>query len=116
MLSEYSDRRIRPGLEGFSEYIAEMKSSITAIESHIDDIVELARLHINDMFQYHARYGYKGWAVLESECAFKDRIVCAQEGTGIIQSILLLFGEGAFDDFAGTSVGIEECRRILGLE
>jgi sugar phosphate isomerase/epimerase len=68
------------------------------------------------IFTRLARYGYQGWAVLESECAFKDKIVCATEGVGFIQGCIIPVAEGAFDDFAGVGVGAEGCRKILGLE
>ncbi|KAL4865518.1 hypothetical protein BDV12DRAFT_174492 [Aspergillus spectabilis] len=68
------------------------------------------------VFTRLAQYGFGGWAVLESECAFKDKEVCAREGAGLIREWIIPVAESAFDDFAGTEVGVEACRRLLGLE
>jgi sugar phosphate isomerase/epimerase len=68
------------------------------------------------IFTRLARYGFEGWAVLESECAFKDKIVCAREGVSFIEKCIIPVAEGVFDDFAGVGLGAEGCRRILGLE
>ncbi|KAL2830460.1 xylose isomerase-like protein [Aspergillus cavernicola] len=68
------------------------------------------------IFARLAQYGYGGWAVLESECAFKDKIVCAREGAGFIESSIIPVSETAFDDFAAGAVGPDGVRRILGLD
>ncbi|KAL4806611.1 xylose isomerase-like protein [Aspergillus unguis] len=68
------------------------------------------------IFTRLARVGYDGWAVLESECAFKDKIVCAREGAGFIQRHIIPVTEEAFDDFAGSGLDEKGCRKVLGLE
>ncbi|KAL4876694.1 xylose isomerase-like protein, partial [Aspergillus karnatakaensis] len=68
------------------------------------------------VFTRMARYGFAGWAVLESECAFKDKIVCAREGVGFIKRHIIPVAEGAFDDFAGADVDEDGIRGLLGLE
>jgi hypothetical protein len=61
------------------------------------------------------QYGYRGWAVLESECAFKDKYVCAVEGAAIIKSFIPVVATGSFDDFAKAPVDQEGIDKLLGL-
>ncbi|PLB46087.1 xylose isomerase-like protein [Aspergillus steynii IBT 23096] len=68
------------------------------------------------IFTRLTRYGYEGWAVLESECAFKDKIVCAEEGAGFIKEHIIPVAETAFDDFAAAKVDRREIDALLGLE
>jgi sugar phosphate isomerase/epimerase len=59
--------------------------------------------------------GYKGWAVLEWECCFKDSVQGAAEGAPFIASHLIDVPTKAFDDFAGAASDTERNRKILGL-
>jgi sugar phosphate isomerase/epimerase len=59
--------------------------------------------------------GYKGWAVLEWECCFKDSGQGAAEGAPFIASHLISVPKKAFDDFAGAATDAARNRRILGL-
>ncbi|KZO92274.1 xylose isomerase domain protein TIM barrel [Calocera viscosa TUFC12733] len=68
------------------------------------------------IFTRLAKYDYPGWAILESECAFKHPEECAREGAPLISKWIVKVAEGAFDDFAGSGVRGEEVRRVLGLE
>ncbi|KAL2870174.1 sugar phosphate isomerase/epimerase family protein [Aspergillus lucknowensis] len=68
------------------------------------------------IFTRLARYGYGGWAVLESECAFKDKGVCAREGSGFIRERIIPVAATAFDDFAGAGATEEQWRVLLGLQ
>ncbi len=60
--------------------------------------------------------GYRGWAVLEWECAIKSPAQGAREGAGFIQRHLIEATTTAFDDFAGGRADKVTNRRILGLE
>lgn len=55
-----------------------------------------------------------GWAVLESECAFKDPIVCAKEGAVFIQEAIVPVAKSAFDDFAGSGMKKKGIQKMLG--
>ncbi|KPI36324.1 uncharacterized protein AB675_7382 [Cyphellophora attinorum] len=48
------------------------------------------------------RYGYQGWAIFESECAFKDMQVSAAEAAVRITDLMVPMAAKAFDDFAGS--------------
>jgi sugar phosphate isomerase/epimerase len=60
--------------------------------------------------------GYRGWAVLEWECAVKSAAQGAQEGAGFIRRHLIEATTVAFDDFAGGAANAVTNRRILGLQ
>ena len=59
--------------------------------------------------------GFRGWAVLEWECAVKSPEQGASEGAPFIAQHLIEATAVAFDDFAGGSIDHETNRRILGL-
>lgn len=59
--------------------------------------------------------GYRGWAVLEWECAIKSAAQGAREGVDFIRRHLIEATTTAFDDFAGGVSDPETNRRILGL-
>jgi hypothetical protein len=67
------------------------------------------------IFTRLTKYDYNGWAVLESECAFKDPIVCAKEGAIFIQNAILPVAQHAFDDFAASGMGDGDVQKMLGL-
>ena len=51
-------------------------------------------------FSKLTQYGYRGWAVMEWECAIKSPEQGAKEGAPFIASHLINATEKAFDDFA----------------
>jgi len=59
--------------------------------------------------------GYKGWAVLEWECCFKDSVQGAAEGAPFIVSHLIDVPTRSFDDFAGAASDTARNRKILGI-
>jgi len=68
------------------------------------------------VFSKLARYEYPGWAVLESECAYKDLETCAKEGVERIRSYIIPVADASFDDFAGGRGASDgELRSILGI-
>jgi sugar phosphate isomerase/epimerase len=60
--------------------------------------------------------GYRGWAVIEWECAVKSAAQGAREGAEFIRRHLIEATTVAFDDFAGGATDSVTNRRILGLE
>lgn len=67
------------------------------------------------VFTRLAKHGYAGWAVVEWECAYKDKVVGAAEGAEFVLAHIIPAAEGSFDDFAG-GADASRNRRILGLE
>jgi sugar phosphate isomerase/epimerase len=59
--------------------------------------------------------GYRGWAVMEWECAVKSPEQGAREGAPFITRHLIEATSVAFDDFAGAKSDAALNRRILGL-
>ena len=68
------------------------------------------------VFTLLTELGYRGWAVLEWECAVKSSEQGAREGASFIRSHLIHATATAFDDFAGGASDPVTNRRILGLE
>ncbi len=68
------------------------------------------------IFSLLTKYGYKGWAVLEWECCFKDSQQGAEEGAPFIEGHMIQPPARAFDDFAGGKVDQQAIRRVLGLD
>lgn len=60
-------------------------------------------------------YDYKGWAVMEWECALKHPETGAAEGAPFIKKHIIRVTEKAFDDFAGTGSDEDFNKRILGI-
>jgi sugar phosphate isomerase/epimerase len=60
--------------------------------------------------------GYRGWAVLEWECAVKSAMQGAREGAEFIRRHLIDATTAAFDDFAAGEAGSSVNRKLLGLE
>ncbi len=58
---------------------------------------------------------YRGWAVMEWECALKHPEDGAREGAIFIEDHIIRVTEKAFDDFAGGANEDELNRSILGL-
>ena len=67
------------------------------------------------IFTKLAKYNYQGWAILESECAFKDKIVCAVEGAKFVKENIIKVTESNFDDFARSGVSDDQVQEVLGL-
>ncbi|RDW80337.1 hypothetical protein BP5796_05035 [Coleophoma crateriformis] len=67
------------------------------------------------IFTRLAKYGYDGWATLESECAFKDKMVCAAEGARFIAQNIIKVTETSFDDFASSGMSDDQVGRVLGI-
>jgi sugar phosphate isomerase/epimerase len=60
-------------------------------------------------------YGYDSWAVLEWECAIKNRLDGAREGAPFIQKHLIKVSETAFDDFIDQQADRSAVNHALGL-
>lgn len=73
------------------------------------------QIDFKGIFTRLAKYGFDGWATLESECAFKDKLVCAAEGAPFIQEKIIKVAETDFDDFAGSGLSDDQVGRVLGL-
>ena len=59
--------------------------------------------------------GYKGWAVIEWECTYKDSVQGAAEGAPFVARHLIDVPTRAFDDFAGAGIDAATNRRVLGI-
>jgi len=73
------------------------------------------QVDFKSIFSKLAAYNYKGWAVMEWECALKHPEVGAAEGAVFIKNNIIKVTEKAFDDFANTGSNEEFNRRILGI-
>jgi sugar phosphate isomerase/epimerase len=60
--------------------------------------------------------GYRGWAVLEWECAVKSASQGAREGADFIRRHIIDATTTAFDDFSAAPANDAVNRRLLGLE
>ena len=67
------------------------------------------------IFSKMAANNFKGWAVLEWECALKHPEDGAREGAELIQSYIIRVTEKAFDDFASGGTDQAANRKMLGL-
>lgn len=68
------------------------------------------------IFSKLAQYDFRGWAVLEWECALKHPEDGAAEGAPFIRDHIIRVTPHAFDDFAAGSVDRAEVRGLLGLK
>ncbi len=73
------------------------------------------QVDFKSIFSKLAAYDYKGWAVMEWECALKHPEVGAAEGAPFIKQHIIKVTEKAFDDFAGTGSDENFNRSILGI-
>lgn len=73
------------------------------------------QVDFGSIFSKLAAYNYKGWAVMEWECALKHPEVGASEGAPFIQKHIIKVTDKAFDDFAGTGSDENFNRSILGI-
>jgi sugar phosphate isomerase/epimerase len=67
------------------------------------------------IFSKLAQYDYKGWAVLEWECALKHPEDGAREGAEFIKNHIIRVTEKAFDDFAGSGSDEAFNKKLLGI-
>jgi sugar phosphate isomerase/epimerase len=61
-------------------------------------------------------YGYDSWAVLEWECAIKNRDDGAREGAEFIKTHLIEVSQSTFEDFIDQSADHSAVKRALGIE
>ncbi len=73
------------------------------------------QVDFRSIFSKLAAYDYKGWAVMEWECALKHPEVGAAEGAPFIRQHIIQVTDKAFDDFAGTGSNEEFNKQILGI-
>ncbi len=67
------------------------------------------------IFSKLAAFDYKGWAVLEWECAIKNQEDGAREGAEFIKNHIIKVTEKAFDDFAASGADASFNRNLLGI-
>ena len=67
------------------------------------------------IFSKLAQYDFKGWAVLEWECAIKAPEDGAREGAEFIAAHIIHVTDKAFDDFAAGGTDRAANRKILGM-
>lgn len=73
------------------------------------------QVDFKSIFSKLAAYDYKGWAVMEWECAIKHPEDGAIEGAKFISDHIIHVTDKAFDDFASTGSDEEYNRRLIGL-
>jgi sugar phosphate isomerase/epimerase len=73
------------------------------------------QVDFKSIFSKLAAYDFKGWAVLEWECAIKHPEVGAAEGAVFIQNHIIPITAKAFDDFASTGSDEAFNKKILGI-
>jgi sugar phosphate isomerase/epimerase len=73
------------------------------------------QVDFKSVFSKLTQYDYKGWAVLEWECALKHPEDGAREGAQFIKDHIIRVTEKAFDDFAASGIDESKNRNILGL-
>jgi sugar phosphate isomerase/epimerase len=74
------------------------------------------QVDFKSIFSKLAQYNYKGWAVMEWECAIKHPEDGAKEGSVFIKNHIIRVTEKAFDDFANTGSDEAFNRAVLGLK
>lgn len=74
------------------------------------------QVDFKSVFSKLAQYDYKGWAVLEWECAIKHPEEGAREGAPFIKEHIIRVTDKTFDDFAGGGSNEQQNRAILGLQ
>jgi sugar phosphate isomerase/epimerase len=67
------------------------------------------------IFSKMAQYDFKGWAVLEWECALKNPEDGAKEGAIFIKDHIIRVTDKAFDDFAASGADDNLNRAVLGI-
>ena len=74
------------------------------------------QVDFKSIFSKLAQYNFKGWAVMEWECALKHPIDGATEGAKFIKDHIIHVTEKAFDDFASTGADENLNKLVLGLQ
>lgn len=67
------------------------------------------------IFSKLAAYDFKGWAVLEWECAIKNQEDGAREGAEFIKNHIIRVTDKAFDDFAASGADASFNNTLLGI-
>ena len=73
------------------------------------------QVDFKSIFSKLAQYNYKGWAVLEWECALKHPEDGAKEGSKFIKDHIIHVTDKAFDDFAGSGSNDSLNKKTLGI-
>ena len=73
------------------------------------------QVDFKSIFSKLAQYDYKGWAVLEWECALKHPEDGAREGAQFIKDHIIHVTDKAFDDFAASGTDEALNKKTLGL-
>jgi sugar phosphate isomerase/epimerase len=73
------------------------------------------QVDFKSIFSKLAQYDYKGWAVLEWECAIKHPEQGAAEGAPFIKNHIIRVTKKAFDDFAATGKDSKLIKKVLGI-
>jgi sugar phosphate isomerase/epimerase len=73
------------------------------------------QVDFKSIFSKLAQYDYKGWAVLEWECALKHPEDGAKEGAHFIKDHIIRVTERAFDDFAASGADDALNKKTLGI-
>lgn len=74
------------------------------------------QVDFKSIFSKLAQYNFKGWAVMEWECALKNPIDGATEGAKFIKDHIIRVTEKAFDDFASAGADEKLNKLVLGLQ
>ena len=72
------------------------------------------QVDFKSIFSLLTQYNYKGWAILEWECALKNAEQGASEGAEFINRHIIRTSNSSFDDFAKSNVGKTEYPDIFG--
>lgn len=73
------------------------------------------QVDFKSIFSKLAQYDYKGWAVLEWECALKHPEDGAREGAQFIKDHIIHVTDKAFDDFAASGTNESLNKKALGI-
>ncbi|HWN39073.1 MAG TPA: sugar phosphate isomerase/epimerase [Gammaproteobacteria bacterium] len=73
------------------------------------------QVDFTSIFSKFAGYGYRGWAIVEWECALKHPEDGAREGAKFVREHIIRVTERAFDDFADAGTDQAANRRMLGI-
>ncbi|WP_256011991.1 sugar phosphate isomerase/epimerase family protein [Desertivirga xinjiangensis] len=74
------------------------------------------QVDFKSVFSKLTEYNFKGWAVMEWECALKHPEDGAREGAKFIKDHIIRVTERAFDDFAASGDSLQFNKKLLGLE
>jgi len=73
------------------------------------------QVDFKSIFSKLTQYDYKGWAVMEWECALKHPEDGAREGAPFIKDHIIRVTDKIFDDFASANTNREANNKILGI-